>query len=395
LLPAVLAMRSLAPRPVARAAEALAWPVVRLGLSTTREVLERRFRSPGLRAVLGARWGDFGLPPAQSAFAACALITAHYLRGGFYPAGSAAVLAEGARRVIEAAGGEVRVRAPVERILVREGRAAGVRLESGEEIAAPLVISDAGARNTYLRLLGPEAPVPFRDELRRIPPSASVVSLYLGLSRSPASLGVRGENFWIHDSLDHDAMAARAGEVLEGHAPHVYLSFPSMKDPLARGHTAEIITPLDGAAFSRWAGTAWKRRGPEYEALKDRIADALLAAVERRLPGFGALVACRELSTPLTSEGFTSHPGGEIYGLPASPARFRLRWLGARSPVPGLLLAGADAMTLGITGAMMGGAMAATCAEGLSLMGRIRREARRLDPGAHGATPGAASPSSA
>jgi phytoene dehydrogenase-like protein len=389
----VLAMRSLAPPAAARAAEALRWRLRRLALSTTREVLERRIRSPGLRAVLGARWGDHGLPPGRSAFAAHAMILAHYLRGGFYPVGSAAVIAEGARGVVEAAGGEVRVRSPVERILVRDGRAAGVRLEGGEEIAAPLVISDAGARNTYLRLLAPEVPVPFREELRRIPPGYSAATLYLGLSRSPASLGVSGENFWIHDSLDHDDMASRAGEILEGRPPHVYLSFPSMKDPEARAHTAEIISPLEGSAFSRWAGTAWKRRGAEYEGLKERIADGLLAAVERRLPGFSSLVAYRELSTPLTSEGFTGHPGGEIYGLPLTPARFRLRWLGARTPVPGLLLAGADALSLGIVGAMMGGTMAAAAAEGLALMARIRQEARLGDTGPR-PTPGATSPSS-
>jgi phytoene dehydrogenase-like protein len=391
----VLAARSLAPRPAARAVEALLWRRRRLALSTTREVLERRVRSPEVRAILGARWGDYGLPPAQSAFAAFSLITAHYFRGGFYPVGSAAVIAGAARRVVEAAGGEVRVRAPVERILVREGRAVGIRLEGGEEVAAPVVISDAGARNTYLRLLGPEVPVPFRDELRRIPRSASVATLYLGLSRSPACLGVRGENFWIHDSLDHDAMAARAGEALEGRPPHLYLSFPSMKDPLARAHTAEIIAPLDASAFARWAGTPWKRRGPEYERLKDRIADGFLAAVERRLPGLSSLVATRELSTPLTSEAFTSHPGGEIYGLPASPDRYRLRWLGARTPVPGLFLAGADAMTLGIVGATMGGAMAAASAGGLSMLPRIRREAERLSAAAIPPTPAATSPSSA
>jgi phytoene dehydrogenase-like protein len=393
----LLAMRNLLPRAAARAVEALRWRLRRLALSTTREVLERRIRSPELRAVLGARWGDYGLPPAESAFAAHATIVAHYFRGGFYPVGSAAVLAESAGQVIEAAGGEVRVRSPVERILVRGGRAAGVRLEGGEEIAAPLVISDAGARNTYLRLLGPEVPIPFRDELDRFRRSTAAVTLYLGLSGSPASLGVRGENFWIHDSLDHDDMAARAGQVLEGKVPHVYLSFPSMKDPQARAHTAEIIALVDGTAFARWSGTRWKKRGADYEALKERIADALLGAVEQRLPGFSSLVAYRELSTPLSSEGFTSHPRGEIYGLPLVPQRFRLPWLGARSPVPGLLLAGADAMTLGIVGAMMGGAMAAACAEGVSLLGRVRREARRLSAGAAEPPPRleAMSPSSA
>jgi choline dehydrogenase-like flavoprotein len=42
----------------------------------------------------------------------------------------------------------------------------------------------------------------------------------------------------------------------------------------------------------------WKRRGAEHEALKDRIGDALLAAVETRLPGFRSLVAFRDSPRP-------------------------------------------------------------------------------------------------
>jgi len=211
-----------------------------------------------------------------------------------------------------------------------------------------------------------------------MPPGMAHVSLYLGLSGSPASLGVRGENFWIHDAFDQDALWARRGEVLEGRAPHVYLSFPSMKDPEARAHTAEIVTAVDAAAFAPWAGTPWRRRGAEYEALKERIAEGLLDAAERRLPGLRRLVAFRELSTPLSTEAFTGHPGGEIYGVPWTPERLDLPLLQPRTPVPGLFLAGADALMLGVTGALMGGVMAAVAVAGPSTFGRVRAAARAL-----------------
>ncbi|MGC3999363.1 MAG: NAD(P)/FAD-dependent oxidoreductase [Anaeromyxobacter sp.] len=305
-------LRSAAPRPVAAAVGWLLAGRERLALQTTGDWLAAHVRDPRLRAVLGARWGDHGLPPGQGAFLMQAVIAQHYLEGAAYPEGSAASLADGARRVIEAAGGEVRVRAEVARILVEGGRAVGVRLAAGEEVRAPVVISDAGARNTFLRLLGDEVPIPFRETLRAFPPSMAAVTLYLGLSRSPAELGVRGENFWLHQGLDHDAAWADRSGVLEGRVPQCYLSFPSMKDPAARAHTAELITSVDGAAFARWAGSAWKRRGAEYEAQKARIAEALLAAAEARLPGLRGLVVHQELSTPLSSEGFTAHPGGEI-----------------------------------------------------------------------------------
>jgi phytoene dehydrogenase-like protein len=372
--------RALTPRPVAWLAEALQAPRLRLGRATTGEVLRRHFRSPELRALLGARWLNYGLPPAQSAFAIHAIVFQHYLRGGYYPVGSAASIVAGARAGIEAAGGSVRLREPVERILLEHGRVAGVRLESGEEIRARLVISDAGARTTYQRLLPPDARLPFRAELDSIPPGMAAVVLYLGLTRSPEAVGVRGENLWFHDSIDQDDLAARARQVLTGRPPYLYVSFPSLKDPGATAHTAEVMAPVDGAAFARWAGTSRGRRGSEYLALKERIADGMLETIERSLPGFSALVAHREVSTPLTTESYTSHPGGEIYGLPFTPERLRRGWLGVRTPVPGLFLAGADAHALGIVGAMMGGAMAAAAATSPRLIPRIKAAATALKP---------------
>jgi len=390
----MLAMRALAPRPLAALAPRLPVPGRSLALRTTGSWLREHVRDERLRAVLGARWPDYGLPPAQSAFLAHAVITRHYYEGAHYPAGAAGRIAEGARRVIESAGGALRVRAEVERILVANGRAAGVRLAGGETLRAPVVISAAGARATYLKLLGDEVDIPFREKLRAIPAGMAHVSLYLGLSRSPTGIGVRGENYWLHDALDHDGMWARSGEVLDGKAPQIYVSFPSLKDPEARAHTAELVAVADAGLFDRWRGSDWMRRGDDYRATKERIADGLLRQVERRLPGLSGLVAHRELSTPLTTEHFTGHLRGEIYGLPATPERFALPWLGVRTPLRGLYLAGADAMMLGVGGALMSGVMCAAAVAGASTFGKVVAEGRRLgDPTVPAATPAFASAS--
>ncbi len=340
--------------------------------------LERRFRDPRLRAIAGARWGDYGLPPGQSAFYAHAVVTHHYFEGAVYPVGSAASILEAMRRTIEEAGGAVRVRAEVERILVRGGRAAGVRLRGGEEILAPVVISDAGARNTYLRLLPPEVPVPFRPALAAVPPGTGFATLYLGLSASGETLGVRGENVFIQRSLDPDADYAARSRLLEGEARQVYVSFPSVKDPLATAHTAEIIAPADPSSFARWQGTRWMKRGADYAAVKERIADALLALAEERLPGLSQLVVHRELSTPLTTSDLAGHSVGESYGVPAHPGALRHPWRTARTPVRGLFLTGTDALFLGVVGAGMGGLAAALAVAGPSLMPRLAKESRRI-----------------
>ena len=349
-----------------------------LGDMSLRDYLARRFDDPRLRAVVSARWGDHGLPPSLCAFYAHAVITRHYLDGALYPAGSAASIARAMSEVIARAGGQLRIRAEVERILVRGGRAVGVRLKNGEEILAPVVISDAGARNTYLRLLPEEVPVPFRAQLAAVPTGMGFVTLYLGLSASGSTLGAKGENLWCHRSLDHDAAWAARARLLDGEVDNVYVSFPSLKDPEAIAHTAEIVAPADPASFEAWAGTRWMKRGEDYEAVKERISDALLAAAEEQLPGLSRLVVHRELGTPLSTVHFTAHPAGESYGTPFLPGSLRQPWRTARTPVRGLYLAGADALFLGVTGAGMGGVAAAVAVAGPAVMPRLVKESRRL-----------------
>jgi len=374
----------LAPAFISAPARLLGWPAEKLALLTTRAYLDARFHAPQLKAVLASQWGDYGLPPAESAFAAHAMIATHYLYGAYYPVGSAARIAASIAPIIEAAGGRCLVHHEVRTILVEAGRGVGVRAalrqgarETEVEFRAPLVISDAGAHATFTRLLPESVPVPFRRALEQTRPGHGVVTVYLGLQASPAKLGFRGENHWLYAGYDHDELFARRNMLLAGQASGCYLSFPSLKDPAAQAHTAEIIAHLDYAAVAPWQSAPWRRRGPEYAALKQTIADTLLAFVEAHYPGFRALVDFVEVSTPLTDEHFTGHAGGAIYGVPARPERYRQAWLRAQTPVKGLYLSGTDAGALGVMGAMMGGAAAASQVLGARGFPEIMAAARR------------------
>ncbi len=75
------------------------------------------------------------------------------------------------------------------------------------------------------------------------------------------------------------------------------------------------------------------------------------------------MVVRHELSTPLTTTSFIGAQEGAIYGLEVSPRRFLTESLRAKTPVPGLFLAGQDVVTPGVTGAMMGGVLAAAALE--------------------------------
>jgi phytoene dehydrogenase-like protein len=334
----------------------------KLPLMTSGEYLDSHFRDARLKALLASQWADYGLPPAKSAFATHALIATHYLSGAWYPEGGAGTIADAAGRVIRTAGGAILVNHEVRRILMDGNRAVGVEAmrqqgKGGQMVGfeAPVVISDAGAWATYRKLLPASAVVPFRGELDSAADGFTVATLYLGLKRDPRELGFQGENHWIFDGLDHDAMLARQDELLEGKANGCYLSFPSLKNPSATAHTAEIIAPLSYGALQQFRDEPWRRRSPQYQELKSKIAEALLGLVERHHPGFSRLVEYQELSTPLTVEHFTGHRRGSIYGYPGTPERYGKPWLAPATPVRNLYLTGADAGSLGIMGAMMGG----------------------------------------
>ncbi len=348
----------------------------RKAVQTTKQYLDENFRSPLLRALLASQWGDYGLPPSQSAFAIHAQIVAHYLHGAWFPAGGSGRIARTFERGIESRGGAIRISQEVTSIVVRDGRAVGVKVidrrgPAPREVThvAPIVISNAGAPITFKQLLPVDGEVgaktaDLRALIDRLPSGMSAVTLYLRLKAPVSTIGVKGENCWINATTDHDAVEDHSRGLLNGEPLHVYASFPSAKSGEDRFHTAEIISFVDDQACAPWRDQPRGSRGADYSALKQRIGDGLLRLAETAIPGLTALVAYAELSTPLTVEHYTSHPGGHFYGLPATPERYKSTLLGPRTPIEGLYLSGSDAGCLGIVGSLMGGVGAACQALG-------------------------------
>ena len=354
-------------------------------VQSTQEYLHKHFRSPLLRALLASQWGDYGLPPARSAFAIHAQIVAHYLNGAWFPDGGSSRIARTFERGIERHGGSIRVCQEVSSILVRDRRAVGVKVldRRGSEPRAamhlaPIVISNVGAPITFGQMLPTDGEVgaktaDLRALVERLRGGMSAVTLYLRLRAPVSTIGVRGENYWINATLDHDAAEEeRSARLLKGDPLEVYVSFPSTKSGEERFHTAEIISFVEYQPFAAWREEPKGSRGAEYSAVKQRIAQGLLRAAETAIPGLTSLVEYAELSTPLTVEHYTSHPGGEFYGLPATPERYKSHLLGPRTPIKGLYLSGSDAGCLGIVGSLMGGVGAACQALGPKGLPQIR-----------------------
>jgi all-trans-retinol 13,14-reductase len=346
---------------------------------TTAEVLGELTSNRELIGVLTAQWGNYGLPPRQSSFAAHATIVEHYFEGAMYPVGGATQIAASIEPAIARSGGKIVTSAEVAGILIEKERAAGVRMSDGREFRAPLVISDTGIRNT-LKLI-PETNTAF-DKLRvgldAVPASMSTFSLYVGVRQTDGELGLNGTNLWISPSGDHDGDLDRYTKDPSAPFPVVFISFPSAKDPdFERRHpgraTLEVVTAAPYAWFEKWEDTRWKRRGPDYESLKAEVAKRLQAELEKHVPAVAGKIDHAELSTPLSTRHFMNYERGEAYGLSVTPSRFALGGLKPQSPIGQLYLTGQDVVSLGVTGALFGGVVCASSILSRNLMNTVSK----------------------
>jgi len=256
---------------------------------------------------------------------------------------------EGVRVIIRALleryrelGGKRRMRCGVRRILVEEGRAVGVELDSGERIHARRILSTAGRPET-LSLCGDGQASP---EAEKLVGKLSFAECIHVLDTEPRELGLGdtivffndGEHF--HYESAKDLIDPRSGVICIPNN-YAYGEGQHLSEGLLR------ITTL--ADYSGW--TTLDR--VTYEAEKGKWFPRILRSALKFMPGVSEGVVERhtvhtDMFTPATVEKFTSHAGGAVYG---SPEKLKT----GKTEIESLYLAGTDQGFLGIVGAMLSG----------------------------------------
>jgi all-trans-retinol 13,14-reductase len=128
--------------------------------------------------------------------------------------------------------------------------------------------------------------------------------------------------------------------------------------------------------FKKWEGTDWHKRGDDYKALKEELAQPMLEQLYRVAPQLRGKVDHYEVSTPLSTKHFSGHPHGEIYGASHTPKRFRQDFLRAHTPVKNLFLTGQDIITCSIAGGTMGGMLCASAVLKKNLLWTVKNEVK-------------------
>lgn len=350
--------------------------------TTIGQFLDTCTREPWLRAILLGQNGDYGVPPSEASTLVHMGLCAHYFTGAFYPRGGGQVIADQLAAQVEALGGSIHLRHPVERVLVEGGRAVGVRLEpknageSGQEVRAKIVLSNADILMTFNRLLGREhLPSEFQNRIDSFHMADAIFITFLGVRGDMAKRGMRATNYWQFDDYDFDAFYRAGRQLAAGgrmQARGCYVTSATLKDPESAAHHAppgisnvEVMTVVPGSPMLWGAKSgdaeAWRYRHSErYEQVKQDLEEQMIARLEQLFPGSAQDVVYRESATPLSHSRFTRATDGTGYGLASTPEQFMAGRPGSRGPLPGLYLTGASTRSgHGVLGALHSGRQAA------------------------------------
>ena len=328
--------------------------------------------SPEACAVLDHWSGLYAGSPKQTAVVTHARIIGHYMNGAYYPEGGGQMIAARLIQVIEACGGEVRTLAPVERIIIDDGRATGVCLHNGDQIFAPIVVSNADYRRTIEHLVGSEQVDPgtvtwAQDAVMTL----GLICVYVVVDKV---IDGPNTNYFVFPDYRTDELYQQLdeGRLPEDEVPFAYIALASRKDPsntelCPPGHTNFQIMTLAPRGHEYWGVTEGPadggryRRNETYRARKQHITDRLLDAAERVLGAFRDDIAHVETATTLSHERYTRSTGGTSYGYMHSPDQIGEHRPRYRTEIDGLWVVGANTVSgHGMAGAMSGGVFCAS-----------------------------------
>ncbi|HSN52615.1 MAG TPA: NAD(P)/FAD-dependent oxidoreductase [Woeseiaceae bacterium] len=319
-----------------------------VGINIHDEVTER-FESPLLRgalsfdAVLGTHLG----PRSPNTI----MTYLYRLAGGHgrlsVPRGGMGSLAEDLARAARDAGATIRTGTPVRRIVVENGRAAGVETAAGERFESFTIVSNVDPKRTIMELVGARhVETGFTRRIDNIRMRGNAAKLHLALDGLPAITGLAkaefGERLVIAPDEHYVECAfnpAKYGE--SSPQPVVEMTFPSFRDAALAPTGRHVMS-----CVVQYAPCALK--GGWTDAARQAFEKACIETIARYAPGIESRIKASELLTPADIEREFHITGGHWHHgeLALDQFMFVRPVCGAaqyRMPLDGLYLCGAGA----------------------------------------------------
>jgi phytoene dehydrogenase-like protein len=305
---------------------------------SARQVLEETIGEPLLREMLlcplmwygNARERDMDFGQFSIMFRSV------FLEGLARPLAGVRLILKNLVRKFRALGGELRLRAGVNRIKVEGNRAAAVLLDNGEPLEARRILSSAGLVET-LRLCDDITQVD-EDSAGRL----SFTETVSVLDRQPSQLGYDRTLLFFNDSekfhwqRPDELCDTRTGVIC---SPNNYVYDP------AEGQLPDGIIRISTLAnFDRWASLP----AEQYQLEKLRWYDRSVDSAVRFMPDYRSHVIDTDMFTPTTIRRFTWHERGAVYGAPE-------KRLDGTTHLDNLFICGTDQGFVGIIGSIVSG----------------------------------------
>jgi len=281
---------------------------------TYRQKLDEYFKNEDLKALLCSLLGYIGSEPEKiSAASALTASLSYFIYGGYYPRGGAQNFANTLKKFIEDHDGKVLLMHRVDKIIVDNGRAVGVRCRD-KVFKAPIIVANANAKKVFLELVGEEhLDKNFVEYIKSLRMSPSAFMVFLGVDMDLSSYPT------IIVDLDSE----------------IHITINSNADPSLAPKGKASVTITTHANYHDFP----ERGTKEYIEKKRKLAEEIIQKAEKVIPGLSKHIVVQDAATPKTFERYTSMPEGAIYSFDQSIDTKRPYF---KTPVKGLYLVGAS-----------------------------------------------------
>ncbi|UCB42667.1 MAG: NAD(P)/FAD-dependent oxidoreductase [Dehalococcoidales bacterium] len=281
----------------------------------------RCFKNSFMRKVFGIRpEAEFLGMPVITLFSMLASLDQK--DGGYVIGGALALVSYIQQRYLDL-GGELHLRAKVEKVLVENDKAVGVRLADGTEHRGDVIISAADGHTTIFNMLdGKYIDDRIRGYYDNLPLRQPLVYIGLGVARRFDDVPSSTEG--LHFPLEEPVIIA--GEEHDTLGVQIFNFDPTLAPEGKTVVRVYFITDYD----------YWERlyKEPEqYKAEKERIADTVIALLDKRFPGLADQVEMRDVATPMTWVRYTGNWRGAYEGWMITPKTLMHQW---SKTLPGL-----------------------------------------------------------
>ncbi|MCH7587253.1 MAG: NAD(P)/FAD-dependent oxidoreductase [Chloroflexi bacterium] len=284
------------------------------------DFVEQWFEAEPLIATLSAS-GIIGTNMGPRSPGTAYVLLHHYMgdidgafRAWGFPKGGTGAVAEAIARSARAFGAEIRCEAAVERVIIRNGRARGVVLNSGEEITCNVVVSSLDPKQTFLKLVDPALmPEELVQDIRRFNIRGSSAKVNLALDALPEFSCMPGKGnhlrgaISISPSLDYMERAyddAKYGNIPR--RPYIDIIIPSMIDPDMAPPGKHVMS-----CFVQWA--PYELNQGTWDERREELGDNVIDTLEEYIPNIKSIILGRQVLSPWDIEQMTGLSEGNIF----------------------------------------------------------------------------------